>query len=48
MVVTVQCDMGCAAAVIAWSSPDHGFAKIHMTTEALVATRSHVQSRELT
>ena len=32
--VTVQCDMGCAAAVMAWSSPDRGFAKAHMTTEA--------------
>ena len=53
MVVTVQCDMGCAAAVMAWSSPDHGFAKIHVTTEApsipwYVATWSRVQSRELT
>ena len=32
--VTVQCDMGSAAAVMAWSSTDCGFVKIHMTTEA--------------
>ena len=32
--LTVQCDMGFAAAVMAWSSPDCGFAEVHMTTEA--------------
>ena len=26
--------MGCAAAVMAWSSPDCGVAEVHMTTEA--------------
>ena len=32
IVLTVQ--GVCAAAVMAWSSPDYGFAKIHVTTGA--------------
>ena len=50
MIVSVQCDMGCAAAVMAWSSPDRGFAKVHMTTEApsilLGHVYNHVSSRD--